>query len=85
MKAENLVTRARRELHALVIADLRQGKLTMEAISIKHGLTLRHVCKIAGDNRLRRKDLVTQRTNNSPEVNGEPNPEQQMETERGNY
>ena len=81
MKAENLVTRARRELHALVIADLRQGKLTMEAISIKHGLTLRHICKIATDNNLRRKDVAL-KVKSSPKVAGESSTEQQTETER---
>jgi hypothetical protein len=83
MKAENLVTRARRELHALVIADLRQGKLTMEAISIKHGLTLRHICKIATDNNLRRKDLAARKINTAPETSCESTSEGPLQTERG--
>jgi len=56
MKSPNLVTKARKQMHAAVIEDLGEGKLTFEAISLKHGLTLRHVFKIAFDNKLRRKD-----------------------------
>jgi len=58
MRSENLVTRARKELHRLIIEDLRGKILTIETISIKHGVTQRCVCKIAKDNHLRRRDAM---------------------------
>jgi hypothetical protein len=56
MKQENAVTRARAELHKEIIYDLKLGIDTFEAISLKHGMTMRTIFKIAKENHLRRKD-----------------------------
>ncbi|MGD0696534.1 MAG: hypothetical protein ABSB82_17070 [Terriglobia bacterium] len=56
MDLENRVNKFRLEMKENIVRDLRDGKLTLQAVAVKNQTTISTVYQIARKNGLRRKD-----------------------------